>query len=121
MEFVRSLRNDTRFTRRFRPIHRTSLLSMRSHLWTEAPSTGYTSDVLLCWLGWRGGKGTDMHLMRLGGTGEEKPVVRADDGTLYDISGLTGDIDGAFLAGDGITRVSDALAAGTLPVVDDPA
>jgi 2-keto-4-pentenoate hydratase/2-oxohepta-3-ene-1,7-dioic acid hydratase in catechol pathway len=62
-----------------------------------------------------------MHLMRLGGTGEEKPVVRADDGTLYDISGLTGDIDGAFLAGDGITRVSDALAAGTLPVVDDPA
>ncbi|MBP2329941.1 2-keto-4-pentenoate hydratase/2-oxohepta-3-ene-1,7-dioic acid hydratase in catechol pathway [Kibdelosporangium banguiense] len=62
-----------------------------------------------------------MHLMRLGGTGEEKPVVRADDGTLYDISGLTGDIDGAFLAGDGIARVSDAVAAGSLPVVDDPA
>jgi 2-keto-4-pentenoate hydratase/2-oxohepta-3-ene-1,7-dioic acid hydratase in catechol pathway len=62
-----------------------------------------------------------MHLMRLGGTGEERPVVRADNGTLYDISGLTGDIDGAFLAGDGFTRVSDALAAGTLPVVDDPA
>ncbi|MET0235955.1 MAG: fumarylacetoacetate hydrolase family protein [Kibdelosporangium sp.] len=62
-----------------------------------------------------------MHLMRLGGTGEEKPVVRADDGSLYDISGLTGDIDGAFLAGDGMSRVADALAAGSLPVVDDPA
>jgi 2-keto-4-pentenoate hydratase/2-oxohepta-3-ene-1,7-dioic acid hydratase in catechol pathway len=62
-----------------------------------------------------------MHLMRLGGAGEEKPVVRADDGTLYDISGLTGDIDGAFLAGGGITRVADAVAAGSLPVVDDPA
>jgi hypothetical protein len=47
-----------------------------------------------------------MHLMRLGGAGEEKPVVRADDGTLYDISGLTGDIDGAFLAGGGITPLT---------------
>jgi 2-keto-4-pentenoate hydratase/2-oxohepta-3-ene-1,7-dioic acid hydratase in catechol pathway len=61
-----------------------------------------------------------MHLMRLGGPGDEKPVVRADDGTLYDISGVTGDIDGAFLAGDGISRVADALAAGSLPSFDDP-
>lgn len=59
-----------------------------------------------------------MHLMRLGTIGEERPAVRADDGTLYDISGLTGDIDGAFLAGDGIQRVADALAAGSLPTLD---
>ncbi|RSM79504.1 FAA hydrolase family protein [Kibdelosporangium aridum] len=59
-----------------------------------------------------------MHLMRLGAIGEERPAVRAEDGTLSDISGLTGDIDGAFLAGDGIQRVADALAAGSLPVLD---
>ncbi|ONI75308.1 2-hydroxyhepta-2,4-diene-1,7-dioate isomerase [Actinosynnema sp. ALI-1.44] len=60
-----------------------------------------------------------MHLMRLGGIGEERPMVRADDGSLYDLSGLTGDIDGAFLAGDGIARVADAVANGSLPRVDD--
>nr|WP_042193337.1 fumarylacetoacetate hydrolase family protein [Kibdelosporangium sp. MJ126-NF4]CEL20710.1 2-hydroxyhepta-2,4-diene-1,7-dioate isomerase / 5-carboxymethyl-2-oxo-hex-3-ene-1,7-dioate decarboxylase [Kibdelosporangium sp. MJ126-NF4]CTQ89623.1 2-hydroxyhepta-2,4-diene-1,7-dioate isomerase (EC 5.3.3.-) / 5-carboxymethyl-2-oxo-hex-3-ene-1,7-dioate decarboxylase (EC 4.1.1.68) [Kibdelosporangium sp. MJ126-NF4] len=62
-----------------------------------------------------------MHLMRLGGIGEERPAVRADDGTVYDISGLTGDIDGAFLAGDGIERVADAISTGSLPGVDDQA
>jgi 2-keto-4-pentenoate hydratase/2-oxohepta-3-ene-1,7-dioic acid hydratase in catechol pathway len=61
-----------------------------------------------------------MHLMRLGQPGSEQPVVRADDGSLFDLSGLTGDIDGAFLAADGIARVSEALAAGTLPAFDDP-
>jgi 2-keto-4-pentenoate hydratase/2-oxohepta-3-ene-1,7-dioic acid hydratase in catechol pathway len=61
-----------------------------------------------------------MQLMRLGDPGGERPVVRADDGTLSDLSGLTGDIDGAFLAADGIARVSEALAAGALPTVDDP-
>jgi 2-keto-4-pentenoate hydratase/2-oxohepta-3-ene-1,7-dioic acid hydratase in catechol pathway len=62
-----------------------------------------------------------MHLMRLGQPGSEQPVVRADDGSLFDLSGLTGDIDGAFLAADGIARVSEALAAGTLPTIGDPA
>jgi 2-keto-4-pentenoate hydratase/2-oxohepta-3-ene-1,7-dioic acid hydratase in catechol pathway len=61
-----------------------------------------------------------MHLMRLGEAGSEQPVARADDGRLYDLSGLTGDIDGAFLAADGIARVSEALAGGTLPPFDDP-
>jgi 2-keto-4-pentenoate hydratase/2-oxohepta-3-ene-1,7-dioic acid hydratase in catechol pathway len=61
-----------------------------------------------------------MHLMRLGEAGSEQPVARADDGRLYDLSGLTGDIDGAFLAAGGIARVSEALAGGGLPVVDDP-
>lgn len=59
-----------------------------------------------------------MHLMRLGEAGGEQPVARADDGQLYDLSGLTRDIDGSFLAADGIARVSDALAAGTLPTLD---
>jgi 2-keto-4-pentenoate hydratase/2-oxohepta-3-ene-1,7-dioic acid hydratase in catechol pathway len=62
-----------------------------------------------------------MHLMRLGGVGSEQPVARADDGKLYDISALTADIDGAFLAEDGFARVTDALTAGSLPVFDDPA
>jgi 2-keto-4-pentenoate hydratase/2-oxohepta-3-ene-1,7-dioic acid hydratase in catechol pathway len=59
-----------------------------------------------------------MHLMRLGEAGGEQPVARAGDGQLYDLSGLTGDIDGAFLAADGIARVTEALAAGTLPLLD---
>jgi 2-keto-4-pentenoate hydratase/2-oxohepta-3-ene-1,7-dioic acid hydratase in catechol pathway len=59
-----------------------------------------------------------MHLMRLGEAGGEQPVARADDGQLYDLSGLTGDIDGAFLSADGIARVTEALAAGTLPLLD---
>src|SRR5690348_12536523 len=56
--------------------------------------------------------------MRLGPAGAERPVVRADDGSLYDLSGLTGDIDGAFLSGDGIGRTAEALAAGRLPAID---
>ncbi|GAB3880545.1 hypothetical protein GCM10029964_035160 [Kibdelosporangium lantanae] len=62
-----------------------------------------------------------MHLMRLGEAGGEQPVARADDGQLYDLSGLTRDIDGAFLAADGIARVTEALAAGTLPRSTVPA
>lgn len=41
--------------------------------------------------------------------------MRADDGRILDISELTADVDGAFLAGDGVERVRTALAAGTLP------
>jgi 2-keto-4-pentenoate hydratase/2-oxohepta-3-ene-1,7-dioic acid hydratase in catechol pathway len=47
-------------------------------------------------------------------------MVRTDDGTLHDLGSLTPDIDGVFLAGDGLARVAAALAAGDLPVVDDP-
>ncbi|MEV4604846.1 fumarylacetoacetate hydrolase family protein [Amycolatopsis sp. NPDC049253] len=56
-----------------------------------------------------------MQLVRLGAAGEERPFVRAGDGTLYDLSGLTSDVDGAFLAADGIARVAAALEAGELP------
>ncbi len=62
-----------------------------------------------------------MQLMRLGPAGSERPVVRAGDGSLFDLSGLTGDIDGAFLAAEGIARVAEALTAGSLPAFDDPA
>ncbi|MET7989411.1 fumarylacetoacetate hydrolase family protein [Amycolatopsis sp. NPDC005232] len=56
-----------------------------------------------------------MQLVRLGAAGEERPFVRAGDGTLYDLSGLTADVDGAFLAADGLARVAAALEAGELP------
>ncbi|RIQ30978.1 fumarylacetoacetate hydrolase family protein [Jiangella rhizosphaerae] len=56
-----------------------------------------------------------MQLMRIGDRGAERPAVRGDDGTVYDLSSVTGDIDGAFLAGDGISRARAALAEGGLP------
>ncbi|HET6985523.1 MAG TPA: fumarylacetoacetate hydrolase family protein, partial [Kribbella sp.] len=59
-----------------------------------------------------------MELLRLGAVGEERPYVRAADGTVHDLSSLTADIDGAFLAGDGIARARTALEAGDLPVAD---
>ena len=55
-----------------------------------------------------------MELLRLGAVGEERPYVRATDGTVYDLSPLTADIDGAFLASDGIARTRAALEAGEL-------
>jgi 2,4-didehydro-3-deoxy-L-rhamnonate hydrolase len=65
-----------------------------------------------------------VQLLRLGNIGEERPAVRTDDGRLFDISSLTsgsgGDINGAFLADDGIVRVRAAVAEGGLPALDDP-
>ncbi|MFJ4678231.1 MULTISPECIES: fumarylacetoacetate hydrolase family protein [unclassified Kitasatospora] len=58
-----------------------------------------------------------MKLLRIGAPGEELPAVLDADGTAYSLAGLTGDIDGAFLAGGGVERVRAALAAGSLPVV----
>ena len=59
-----------------------------------------------------------MELLRLGAVGEERPYVRAADGTVHDLTPLTADIDGAFLAADGIARTRAALEAGELPVAD---
>jgi 2-keto-4-pentenoate hydratase/2-oxohepta-3-ene-1,7-dioic acid hydratase in catechol pathway len=56
-----------------------------------------------------------MKLMRIGAPGAEQPALLAEDGTVLDLSGLTADIDGAFLASGGIERVRRAVAAGTLP------
>jgi 2-keto-4-pentenoate hydratase/2-oxohepta-3-ene-1,7-dioic acid hydratase in catechol pathway len=60
-----------------------------------------------------------MKLLRVGEPGREIPAVRSDDGRILDISELTADVDGAFLAGDGVERVRAALAAGTLPELPD--
>lgn len=57
-----------------------------------------------------------MELLRLGPVGDERPFVR-DEGVVYDLSPLTADIDGAFLAADGIARVRKALARGELSAV----
>lgn len=57
-----------------------------------------------------------MELMRVGVTGRERPVVR-HGGATYALEGLTRDIDGAFLARDGIGRIARALAADDLPAV----
>jgi 2-keto-4-pentenoate hydratase/2-oxohepta-3-ene-1,7-dioic acid hydratase in catechol pathway len=57
--------------------------------------------------------------MRVGAVGAERPVVLDDDGgRAFDLSGLTNDIDGAFLDGDGIAKARAALAAGELAPVD---
>ncbi|MFF5370172.1 fumarylacetoacetate hydrolase family protein [Streptomyces sp. NPDC013187] len=59
-----------------------------------------------------------MKLLRVGATGEEGPAVRTDEGRLLDLSSVTSDIDGAFLASDGIDRARTAIAAGDLPALD---
>jgi 2,4-didehydro-3-deoxy-L-rhamnonate hydrolase len=59
-----------------------------------------------------------VNLLRLGPPGAERPAVRADDGTVYDLSPVTADIDGAFLAAGGVARAREALDAGRLSTVD---
>jgi 2-keto-4-pentenoate hydratase/2-oxohepta-3-ene-1,7-dioic acid hydratase in catechol pathway len=55
-----------------------------------------------------------MKLMRIGARGAERPAL-AEDGTVLDLSGLTADIDGAFLGSGGIDRVRQGVAEGSLP------
>ncbi|GAA1513981.1 fumarylacetoacetate hydrolase family protein [Nocardioides humi] len=59
-----------------------------------------------------------MEFFRYGPAGAERPAVRDEAGTTYDLRAITGDIDGAFLAADGIERTRAALAAGELPAFD---
>ncbi|MBT2896797.1 fumarylacetoacetate hydrolase family protein [Streptomyces sp. McG3] len=59
-----------------------------------------------------------MKLMRLGAPGAERPAVLTDDGRTCDLTGLTGDIDGPFLAANGVERARAALMAGELPALD---
>jgi 2-keto-4-pentenoate hydratase/2-oxohepta-3-ene-1,7-dioic acid hydratase in catechol pathway len=54
-----------------------------------------------------------MRLARLGPAGAEIPTVVVDS-THLDLRPLTDDIGPAFLAGDGLARVADAVAAGDL-------
>ncbi|WP_288871972.1 fumarylacetoacetate hydrolase family protein [uncultured Microbacterium sp.] len=58
-----------------------------------------------------------MEFLRLGDPGAETPAVR-HDGRILRLDSLTGDIDGAFLASDGIARTRAALDAGELPVFE---
>ena len=61
-----------------------------------------------------------MKLVRIGPAGEEVPAVLADDGTLLDLRGLAGDIDGALLA-TGLDAIREAAARGDLPPLSLPA
>ncbi|WP_153393912.1 fumarylacetoacetate hydrolase family protein [Ornithinicoccus halotolerans] len=58
-----------------------------------------------------------MELLRLGPAGQEVPAVR-HEGAVYDLRPLTTDVDGAFLAADGIARTRQALSAGELPALE---
>ncbi|HEX6446504.1 MAG TPA: fumarylacetoacetate hydrolase family protein [Streptosporangiales bacterium] len=58
-----------------------------------------------------------MKLLRLGAPGAERPAVEAD-GTTYDLTPVTDEVDGTFLASDGLARTRDALDAGRLPQLD---
>ncbi|WP_029900164.1 fumarylacetoacetate hydrolase family protein [Nocardia brasiliensis] len=58
-----------------------------------------------------------MKLQRIGERGAERPVV-VDGAHAYDLTPLTRDIDGEFLAADGIAATAAALAAGELPRVE---
>jgi 2,4-didehydro-3-deoxy-L-rhamnonate hydrolase len=57
-----------------------------------------------------------MQLLRVGEVGAERPMVSTGDGT-FDLTPVTADIDGAFLAGDGLARTREALSAGRLDLV----
>ncbi|MFI5882517.1 fumarylacetoacetate hydrolase family protein [Streptomyces sp. NPDC051554] len=59
-----------------------------------------------------------MRFLRVGPAGSERPVVLDSDGTARDMSPLTADIDGAFLAEGGVERVRAALAESVLPRTD---
>ena len=59
-----------------------------------------------------------MRFMRVGAAGHEIPVLLTADGRHLDLRAVTTDIDGRFLADDGIARVRAALAAGVLPQLD---
>ncbi|KIA62626.1 fumarylacetoacetate hydrolase family protein [Nocardia vulneris] len=58
-----------------------------------------------------------MKLQRIGERGAERPVV-IDGAQAYDLTSLTRDIDGEFLAAGGIAATAAALAAGELPRVE---
>ncbi|MEV5710243.1 fumarylacetoacetate hydrolase family protein [Actinoallomurus sp. NPDC052274] len=59
-----------------------------------------------------------MKLLRVGPEGAERPAVLAEDGSLLDLSGLTREIDGDFLATD-LERAKAAYAAGELPPIQN--
>ena len=59
-----------------------------------------------------------MKLMRVGLPGTERPVVQDERGRHFDLRPITSDVDGSFLAGDGIGRTRRALESGELTEID---
>lgn len=63
----------------------------------------------------------NIKLARLGERGKERPAVVTTDANgdekYFSLASLTRDVDGVFLANEGISRTRQALAAGTLPEV----
>ncbi|WSQ08915.1 fumarylacetoacetate hydrolase family protein [Streptomyces sp. NBC_01231] len=59
-----------------------------------------------------------MKLLRVGPPGKERPAVRTEEDRLLDLSSVTSDIDGSFLASDGVDRARVAVATGSLPELD---
>ena len=59
-----------------------------------------------------------MRFLRVGEPGAERPIVSDDTDTTFDLSPLTRDVDGHFLAGDGFERTRQALDGGELEPVD---
>jgi 2-keto-4-pentenoate hydratase/2-oxohepta-3-ene-1,7-dioic acid hydratase in catechol pathway len=59
-----------------------------------------------------------MRFARLGPVGAEFPVLQHEDAS-YDLRTLTAELDGDFLADDGLGRARAALAAGSLELVED--
>ena len=62
-----------------------------------------------------------LKFLRIGEAGAERPAALDDDGVLWDLSPLTPDIDGQFLASGGLDAAAGAVSAGGLPIIDDPA
>ena len=58
-----------------------------------------------------------MKLMRVGAKGAEKPAILATDGTIRDLTGIVGDIDGAALTPEGLARIA-AVDPMSLPQID---
>jgi 2-keto-4-pentenoate hydratase/2-oxohepta-3-ene-1,7-dioic acid hydratase in catechol pathway len=54
-------------------------------------------------------------LLRVGAPGREVPALLLEDGSLADLSPVTADVDGPFLAGGGVERARAALERGQLP------
>jgi 2-keto-4-pentenoate hydratase/2-oxohepta-3-ene-1,7-dioic acid hydratase in catechol pathway len=63
-------------------------------------------------------RGEAMKLLRVGPPGRERPASLLEDGSLVDLSPLTGDLDGAFLGSGGLERARAAVLQGTLPALD---
>ncbi|MFE9422853.1 fumarylacetoacetate hydrolase family protein [Kitasatospora sp. NPDC006697] len=59
-----------------------------------------------------------MKFLRVGPPGAERPAVLGPDGTAYDLSGTTPDLDGAFLARLDREELAALVAGGSLPVLE---